>query len=460
MRHLKYAALVAALAVPSFAVLVLAAPPEQKSSVTVGLFTEVFQTVKAKYVEPVTDQHLVEGAIKGMLSSLDPHSSYMDAKEYQEMRVQTSGEFGGLGMQVTMENNAVKIISPIDDTPAAKAGLKPNDLIIAINGASVAEMTLSEAVEKLRGPIGSAVKIMIKRTGMDVFELSLTRAEIKVDPVKAQLEGDDVIYLRITNFSERTNSALTASLQSLKQKAGDKLVGVVLDLRNNPGGLLDQSIQVSNDFLDQGEIVSIKGRLASDNHHFEAQPDHDMIRGLPMVVLINGGSASASEIVAGALQDHRRAVLLGTRSFGKGSVQTVLPVQESGGAIRLTTSLYYTPSGRSIQGGGIQPDVVVEPAKIERLTDAMIRHEADYKNALKNTTEPNAPTPSSAPAATPSAAAPTAAPTVSPGAPPGATSPLANTLDPNLFGTDADYQLVRATDLLRALKLFKKMAAQ
>ena len=282
------------------------AASDSDSGINFNMIREIYNQVKASYVEPVTDKHLIEGAVKGMLSSLDPHSSYMDAKEYKEMMVQTRGEFGGLGMQVTMENGLVKVVSPIDDTPAAKAGMKPNDLIVAIDGASVSDMTLSEAVDKLRGPIGTQVKLTVRRKDTDPFQLTLTRADIKVDPVKAQLKGHDIAYLRITNFSERTDRALEQAYKSLEQQSGNKLTGVVLDLRNNPGGLLDQAVAVANDFLNQGEIVSIKGRQPRDNRRYEAQRNRDITHGLPMVVLINGGSASASEIVAGALQDKDR----------------------------------------------------------------------------------------------------------------------------------------------------------
>ncbi len=423
--------------------------------------------MRTNYVEPVTDQKLAEGAIKGMLAALDPHSSYMDAKEYGEMQVQTKGEFGGLGMQVTMENSLVKVISPIDDTPAAKAGIQSGDLILAIDDAPVTDMTLSEAVDKLRGPVGTQVKLTMRRQGVQPFEMKLTRGEIKVDPVKSHLEAGDIGYVRITSFSERTDSAVQQAIKAIKAQTGGKLAGIVLDLRNNPGGLLDQAIAVSNDFLDKGEIVSIKGRLPKDNRSYEAQPDHDLVRGLPVVVLINGGSASASEIVAGALQDQHRAVLLGTRSFGKGSVQTVLPVKESGGAIRLTTARYYTPSGRSIQAKGIEPDVVVEPAKIEKVAVGDTLHEADLKGALKNTdaASANAAHATAPPSSTPapaSAVPPPQAATPSAPLPPGAT-PLAQpetaALDINTIGTDSDYQFVRAVDLLHGLKLFKNTAA-
>jgi carboxyl-terminal processing protease len=453
LRPLTYIVAILFGAALPFTAIVLAAP-EKSPGVTMGLFSEVLQTVKQNYVEPVGDRKLLEGAIKGMLANLDPHSNYMDAAEYREMRVQTSGEFGGLGMQVTMENGAVKVISPIDDTPAAKAGVRPNDLIVAIDNEPVSEMTLSEAVDRLRGAIGTQVKLLVKRAQQNAFELKLTRADIKVDPVKSKLEGDDVAYLRITSFTERTSSALRDAYQALQEKSGHKLVGVVLDLRNNPGGLLDQAIGVANEFLDKGEIVSIRGRRSEDNHRFNADPDRDLAPGLPVVVMINGGSASASEIVAGALQDHRRALLLGTRSFGKGSVQTVLPVRESGGALRLTTALYYTPSGRSIQAEGIKPDVVVEAAKIEALPDVELRREADLKGALKNTG--SAPQSGIAPAAAPP-------PTASPGKGPTA-SPATPAADAEnemaTFGTASDYQLVRAVDLVRGVAMFKKVAAE
>jgi carboxyl-terminal processing protease len=470
MRTLKIAVSAALIALIPLAGAGLAA--SDKGDVSVSLFNEVFDQVRGNYVEPVANKQLVEGAIKGMLAALDPHSSYMDAKEYREMMVQTRGEFGGLGMQVTLENGLVKIISPIDDTPAARAGLKPGDLILAIDDNPVTDMTLSDAVERLRGAIGTQVKLTMRREGVDAFEVKLTRADIKVEPVKSHLEGSDIGYVRITNFSERTGNALESAIKALKAQAGAKLAGIVLDLRNNPGGLLDQAVTVSNDFLDSGEIVSIRGRRAQDNRRFEAQPNRDLARGLPVVVLINSGSASASEIVAGALQDHHRAVLLGTRSFGKGSVQTVLPVKESGGAIRLTTALYFTPSGRSIQATGIEPDVVVEPAKVEKMAQAARRREADLRGALKNTdaeaAEKAKANPGAAPGPTSSKPAndnSTAADKAAPAAnvPPGTTplaKPEANVLDPTLIGTDADYQLVRAVDLLRGVTLFKKLAQQ
>jgi carboxyl-terminal processing protease len=438
-----------------------AAAPDADNSVNVALFNEILDQVKSNYVKPVTEKHLIEGAIRGMLASLDPHSGYLDAKQYHEMMVETEGEFGGLGMQVAEENGLVKVISPIDDTPAARAGIKPGDLILAIDGASVTDMTLSEAVDKLRGAIGTKVKLTMRREGAEPFELSLTRADIRVTPVKSHLDGGDIGYIRITSFSERAASSLEQAIGHLKRRSDGKLAGIVLDLRNNPGGLLDQAVAVANDFLDRGGIVSIKGRQPEDTRSYDAKAGGDLVRGLPVVVLINGGSASASEIVAGALHDDHRAVLLGTRSFGKGSVQTVLPVKQSDGAIRLTTALYYTPSGRSIQGRGIEPDVVVEPAKIEKVVLGPQIHEADLRGALKNDTPlPASPTTTAAPAPAPAPAA--AAPAASATSLPKGAKPLpkSEALDSAVLGTDSDYQYVRAVDLLRGVTLFKRLAAK
>ena len=273
MRFLKIAASASIIALVPVVATVTAAPDRNGSGLT--LFTEIYEQVRTNYVEPTTDKQLIDGAIKGMLAALDPHSSYMDAKEYREFQVQTRGEFAGLGMQVTMENGLVKIISPIDDTPAARAGLKPGDLILAIDDNPVTDMTLADAVERLRGTIGSQVKLTVRREGVDPFEVRLTRAEIKIEPVKFHMEGGDIGYIRVTSFTERTSDALEAAIKSVKQQAGDKLAGVVLDLRNNPGGLLDQAVSVSNDFLDRGEIVSIRGRRGQDNRRFDAQPDRD-----------------------------------------------------------------------------------------------------------------------------------------------------------------------------------------
>src|SRR5580658_1975687 len=352
--------------------------PKQANADTyrqLDLFGEVFERVRADYVEEVTDEQLIEAAINGMLSALDPHSSYMNAKNFRDMQVQVRGEFGGLGIEVTMENGLVKVVSPIDDTPAARGGLKPGDFITHIDGEPVAGLSLNEAVERMRGPVNSDIKLTIRREARDPFDVKLTRAVVKIQSVKWHLEGADVGYIRITSFNEQTDSGLQSAMKDLRSKAADRLTGIILDLRNNPGGLLDQAIAVSDDFLEQGEIVSTRGRHAEDGARYNARPG-DITNGLPMVVLINGGSASASEIVAGALQDHHRAVLLGTRSFGKGSVQTIIQLPGHG-AMRLTTARYYTPSGRSIQAKGIEPDIVVEPAKIQKIAQGQITHEAD-----------------------------------------------------------------------------------
>src|SRR5690349_4759222 len=330
-----------------------------------NLFGDVFEIVRSNYAEDVKDDTLVEGAINGMLTSLDPHSNFLNAKNFTDMKVQTRGEFGGLGIEVSMENGLVKVVSPIDDTPAANAGLKPGDLITHLDGTPVQGLTLPEAVEKMRGPVNSDINLTVRREGREPFDVKLTRAIIKIRSVRSHLEGKDIGYIRITSFNEQTDVNLNNAMKKLKQDAAKKLAGIVLDLRNNPGGLLDQAVAVSDAFLDRGEIVSTRGRRSDDAQRYNARPG-DIASGLPVVVLINGGSASASEIVAGALQDHHRAIIMGTKSFGKGSVQTIMQVT-GGGAIRLTTALYFTPSGRSIQKEGIKPDIEVEQAKVETI---------------------------------------------------------------------------------------------
>jgi len=409
------------------------------------LFGEVFERVRADYVENVTDEQLVEAAINGMLSALDPHSSYMNAKNFGEMEVQVRGEFGGLGIEVTMENGTVKIVSPIDDTPAAKAGIKPGDLILAIDGDAVMGMTLNDAVTKMRGPIDSEIKLTLQRGTAKPFDVKLKRAEIKIQSVKYRMEGKDIGYIRVSSFNEQTDAGMHAAFDAFHHAAGNKLTGVVLDLRNNPGGLLDQAIAVSNDFIPRGEIVSTRGRHPEDAQRYDAKPSNDISNGVPVVVLINGGSASASEIVAGALQDHHRGVLLGTRSFGKGSVQTIIQLPGHG-AIRLTTARYYTPSGRSIQARGIDPDIVVEPAKIEKVAEPEFRHEADLKGALKNTTP--------AAADHPGGDQPKNDQTKNDQTKSGESS-----VDQDKFGSADDYQLTRAVDLLRGVSMFNSHAS-
>ena len=359
-----------------------------------SLFGDVFGRVRAEYVEPVRDRELVENALNGMLSGLDPHSSYLSPRNFEDMRVQTRGEFGGLGIEVTQENGFIRVISPIDETPAARAGVKPGDLIIALNGNSTQGLTLQEAVEQMRGERGTAIRLTIRREGETrPIELSLTRDVIRPQVVRFRMEGTDIGYIRLTSFNEQTEVNLRRAVSTLRQGAGQNLRGIVLDLRNNPGGLLDQAVQVTDDLLEQGEIVSTRARRVEEAQRWNARAG-DITGGLPMVILINGGSASASEIVAGALQDHRRAVVLGTRSFGKGSVQTVIPLGSNNGAIRLTTARYYTPSGRSIQSTGIEPDIEVRAARQEAATQANAttttppprerEREADLRRALRN----------------------------------------------------------------------------
>ena len=374
----------AAIGALAFLALPQAAPAQSNSSETyrlLNLFGEIFERVRTDYVEGTEDRKLIEDAINGMLTSLDPHSSYMPPKSFRDMQVQTRGEFGGLGIEVTMENGFVKVVSPIDETPAARAGLRPGDFVTHIDNEAVLGLTLQEAVEKMRGPVNSNIKLMIRRGGADPFEVTLTRAVIRVQSVRSRVEGE-LGYVRITSFTEQTESGLKNAIDRIRQQTGNKLKGLVLDMRNNPGGLLDQAIAVSDAFLDKGEIVSTRGRRNDEAQRFNAKPG-DLLNGLPIVVLINGGSASASEIVAGALQDHRRAILLGTRSFGKGSVQTIIPMGNQG-AIRLTTARYYTPSGRSIQAQGIDPDIVVEPARLEKVDQPRARRESDLRGALRN----------------------------------------------------------------------------
>ena len=429
MRKFQIAALVAALliALPQFS------PAQENPSDTyrqLKLFSEVFERVRADYVEEVTDQQLIEYAIQGMLSTLDPHSSYLNADSFGDMRVQTKGEFGGLGIEVTMENGFVKVVSPIDDTPAYRAGVQPGDFITHLDGEPILGLTLNDAVEKMRGPVGTDLTVTIRREEAEPFDLTITRDVIKIQSVRSRIE-DSVGYIRITTFNQQTMPGLQQAFQEIKAEVGSDLRGYVLDLRNNPGGLLDQAVEVSDAFIEQGEIVSTRGREVDDAQRFNATPG-DLAEGLPVVVLINGGSASASEIVAGALQDHRRAILMGTKSFGKGSVQTIIPLGLNG-AMRLTTARYFTPSGRSIQALGIDPDILVEQAKLEAPAAAGRpgRREADLPGALTNPNEENG---------------------VDSGAP-AEDGAEAHALSE---ATEQDYQLARAIDLLRGLALYNQ----
>ncbi|HEX2890129.1 S41 family peptidase [Vineibacter terrae] len=457
MRFMRHPALAAALSLSLVAAPAIAwaqdkAPDKDKPKTDkselyqqLNLFGDVLERIRNDYVEPPKETDLIEAAINGMLASLDPHSSYMNPKQFRDMQVQTRGEFGGLGIEVTMENGLVKVVAPIDDTPAAKAGLQSGDLIVSLDDQPVMGLTLQEAVEKMRGKVDTKIKIGVRRQGKDPFDVTLTRAIIKIQSVKARVEGGDIGYVRITSFTEQTASGLNAALEKFKKDLGPKWKGLVLDLRNNPGGLLDQSIAVSDAFLDKGEIVSIRARKPEDVQRWNAKPG-DLTEGRPIVVLVNGGSASASEIVAGALQDHRRAIILGTRSFGKGSVQTIMPVT-GGGAMRLTTALYFTPSGRSIQKEGIKPDIEVEQAKIEALKPGDRTREENLRGSIANpngrkdgSKAPDAPKPESKPEGTPPEAK---------DAPP---------QDPNEPAAQAanDYQLLRAMDLIRGINLFSQ----
>jgi carboxyl-terminal processing protease len=347
------------------------------------LFSEAFETVRAKYVRPVQDSELVDAAIEGMVSGLDPHSSYFTAKQYADFQVNSQGEFGGVGIELSMEDGLLKVVSPIDDTPAAKAGIKPGDYIAAVNGVSIQGMALDDAIDKMRGAPGSKVTLTILRNGeKKPFDVTLTRAVIRVERVKWHAEGD-IGYVRLTGFNEQTDIDLKKAVKELKKKIGANLKGYVIDLRNNPGGLLDQAVDVSDDFLDSGEVVSTRGRLPEETHRYNAEKG-DIVGGKPVVVLINGGSASAAEIVAGALQDHKRATLIGMKSFGKGSVQSVIPLGQNGGALKLTTARYYTPSGRSIQAEGIVPNIAVAQGDEESLTKLERPSEADLPGHLSN----------------------------------------------------------------------------
>jgi carboxyl-terminal processing protease len=351
-----------------------------------NLFGDIFERIRSHYVEKPDDSKLVEGAVNGMLNSLDPHSSYLDPKSLRDMQSQVNGQFGGLGIEVTMEDGLIKVVTPIDDTPAAKAGLRAGDIITQLDNDPVQGLTLNQAVDKMRGAPNTKINLKIMRKGVDKpLDIAVVRDIIRVRSVRSKIE-DDIGYIRITQFNEQTADGLGKAIKEINEKIpADKLKGYVLDLRNNPGGLLDQAIAVSDAFLDRGEIVSTRGRDPEETQRFNARPG-DLTNGKPVIVLVNGGSASASEIVAGALQDHKRATLLGSRSFGKGSVQTIIPLGPGNGALRLTTARYYTPSGRSIQAKGIVPDIEVlqeVPEEVKARTSGEIKGESSLKGHLK-----------------------------------------------------------------------------
>jgi len=384
-----------------------------------ALYNRVLNRVRASYVEPVGENQLLANSLKGMLTGLDPHSDYLNESEYQDLLDESEGEFAGIGAEITRDESYPKVISPIDNTPAARAGLKPGDVILKIDGKLTDGMSLKEVVDRLRGEPGTDVKITIARTGAKTFDVTITRAVIHVASVTSHLQPGNIAYLRISTFAENTQQELVRALESMSRQSGGHLNGVVLDLRNDPGGLLESAVRVAGDFLDGGVVVSTRGRDPEDNHIYNAMPEGDHVKGLPMVVLINGASASASEIVAGALKDRHRAEILGTRSFGKGSVQTIIPL-DGRGALRLTTALYYTPSGHSIQGEGIVPDAVILPPHGQRGADTDIVHESDLSGALNN--------PGKVAAVD--------------------NSPEAN-IDPMLIGTPKDYQLSVAIEHLK-----------
>ena len=379
-----------------------------------NLFGEAFEKIKNNYVEDVTVKDLIESAIEGMLTSLDPHSTYLNTEELDELRVQTKGEFGGLGIEVTLENGVVKVISPIDDTPASKAGIMAGDMITHLDGEPVLGMTLSEAVSLMRGKVGSKIKLKVVRNENENLDIEIVRAIIELKSVKSRIENE-IGYIRVSSFNQRVDDEIKKAIKKFKSD-NDQLIGYILDLRNNPGGLLDQAISVTDIFLEKGEIVSTRGRNDSDTNRYSAVKS-DLTNGLPLVVLINQGSASASEIVAGALQDHKRAIIMGTKSFGKGSVQTILPSGENV-AIKLTTAKYYTPSGKSIQQTGINPDILVEQSELKPIATNS-RQEADLKNSIKNE------------------------------------QINANNSEKKVSDEVSDYQLMRAFDLIAALNITK-----
>lgn len=417
-----------------------------------NLFGDVFEQTRSNYVEPVDDKKLIEYSLNGMLSSLDPHSGFMNEEEAKSMSIQNKGEFGGLGIEVTMENGVVKVVSPIDDTPAARAGIQSGDLIVEIDSKQVIGMTLSEAVEKMRGKVGAEILLTIVRKGARApIKYKIVRDIIQIRSVKSRVENDNIGYIRITTFNAQTSPGLRKAFKDIKKKTDGKLVGYVLDLRNNPGGLLDQGIIVSDAFLDKGEIVSTRGRNPDDTRRDNATPG-DMANDLPIVVLINGGSASASEIVAGALQDHKRAIIMGTQSFGKGSVQTLFNVP-GGGMIRLTTARYYTPSGRSIQGKGITPDITVERAKVVEEKNMFSEiHESDLKGALKNTDSNKDETSPSKDEKKKD----TVKPDAKKGTPDDKSGNASDKDKKNKKTTHNDYQLLRAVDLLQGISIYKQ----
>ncbi len=408
------------------------ASPPVGSAVDLSLFEDVVKQVQKNYVEPVPDTDLVKDALKGMLSRLDPHSDYMDQEQYQQMTSVTRGQFGGIGVELTLEAKVPEVIAPIDGTPAAEAGVEPGDRIVRIDALPTTGMDVEEIVKRLRGASGTKVTLTIARSDRAPFDLTLTRAVIRVVSVKSDLKSDNIGYVRVTTFTESTPAELAAAIIRLKGGARGRLNGLILDLRNDPGGLLDAAVEVAGLFIDGGVVVTTRGRNGADDRVYRAPATGDLVRGTPIVALINSASASAAEIVAGALQDHRRATVMGTRSFGKGSVQTIIPL-DGRGALRLTTALYYTPSGRSIQGQGIAPDIVVNLPKTQQVANAVATHESDLYRALKNAGSLN-PSPAKSPASL---------------APAGTAEMSEHPIKPLIIGTGNDAQLAAAFDYLK-----------
>ena len=388
-----------------------------------NLFGEAFEKIKNNYVEDVSSKDLIESAIEGMLGSLDPHSTFLNNQELNELKVQTKGEFGGLGIEVTLENGFVKVISPIDDTPASEAGIKAGDMITHLDDEPVLGMTLSEAVSIMRGKVGSKIKLTVSREDNQTLQIEIVRAIIQLKAVKAKIENN-IGYIRVSSFNQKVDTQIIKAIKDFKKK--EKVIGYILDLRNNPGGLLDQAVSVTDIFLKQGEIVSTRGRFDREGSRYNAIK-RDLTEGLPLVVLINQGSASASEIVAGALQDHKRAIIMGTKSFGKGSVQTIIPSGEDV-ALKLTTAKYYTPLGRSIQKTGIDPDILVEQAELKKIENQNRRKESDLRGAIDNDQKNDSTKPNNK-----------------------------NDLKTDEENSFEDYQLSRAFDLILALNLTNKM---
>jgi carboxyl-terminal processing protease len=411
-----------------------AAPPVG-SAADFGLFDDVVKQVEKNYVEPVTGNELVKDALKGMLTRLDPHSEYMDQDQYQQMTAVTRGQFGGIGVELTLEAKVPEVIAPIDGTPAANAGIEPGDRIVRIDAQPTTGMDVEEIVKRLRGAAGTKVNLTISRNDRVPFDLTLTRTIIHVVSVKADLKGDNIGYVRISTFTESTPTELASAISQLKDRAHGRLSGLILDLRNDPGGLLDAAVDVAGDFIDGGVVVTTRGRSAEDDHVYRAPATGDLVRATPIVVLINSASASAAEIVAGALQDHHRATVMGTQSFGKGSVQTIIPLGGQG-ALRLTTALYYTPSGRSIQGQGIAPDIIVNLPQNQQVANALITYESDLYRALKNTGSLDSGPTKAAPSAPVQA---------------NATELSEHPIKPLIIGTSGDAQFVAALDYLEGV---------